>query len=155
MEFTFLVLASCSLKSLQNAKNNSELCTPGFHCSKRCCHGSCYFPSSTEVLIRLHHLALGVITAANPVTAASLFAGLSPEPGGGAVHVINAHGSEWIINKQNQTPLLRLTGAGGSCLPPSAWGGISAAFPLCCRQGDEMTQRDGQLVYLCACLCCD
>lgn len=63
-----------------------------------------YFLSSTEVLIRLHHLALGVITAANPVSAASLFAGLSPEPGGGAVQVINARGMECIINKQTKRP---------------------------------------------------
>lgn len=113
-----------------------------------------YFPSSPEALIRLHHLALVVITAADLVTAASLFAGSSPEPGGGAVQVINARSEERIINKQTKRPF---AASGSRRLLPSAIcsGLILLLATLCCHQGDEMTQRDGQLVYLCTCLSCD
>lgn len=103
---------------------------------------------------RLHHLALVVITAADLVTAASLFAGSSPEPGGGAVQVINARSEERIINKQTKRPF---AASGSRRLLPSAIcsGLILLLATLCCHQGDKMTQRDGQLVYLCTCLSCD
>lgn len=131
-----------------------ELCTAVKDVCRPLAVASRYFPFPTEVLIGLHHPAFGVITAANLVTAASLFTVLPPEPGGGAKQVIHARGTEWIINKQIKRPFC---GSGSLRLlfPPIGSGCNSDACTLCCRQGDEMTQRDGQLVYSCACLYCE